>query len=467
MNSQRFGRSLATRLILAASVWGLIVLVLGGAGLAWHYRQTVLRQLDRELLVVLDTLTAQIELGPDGRPYLASSPSDPRFALAFSGRYWQISLEGACVSGRAGPALVASRSLWDTPILWPPEGCPAALAERPGTVQHANIPGPDDQALRVAGIMVRFEGLDPALFLYAAADRRPALAEAAQFSLVLGLSILALAAGLVVAVVLQVRVGLAPLDDLEADLAAIRRGKRTRLEGVYPREVAKLTDELNKLLDHNREVVDRARTHVGNLAHALKTPLSVLINEAAESPDALGALVRRQAEAMRANVEHYLARAHAAARAETIGARTPVAPVLEDLARMLERLYGRRQDLDLTLDLDAGPVFRGERQDLEEMAGNLMENACKYGGGTVEVRLKPDAGGQHLVLSIEDDGPGLDEAARARVVKRGERLDERAPGQGLGLSIVADLAQLYGGRLALEESPLGGLKAILTLPAAD
>jgi signal transduction histidine kinase len=283
---------------------------------------------------------------------------------------------------------------------------------------------------------------------------------------VLGLSIVALAAALVAAVVLQVRVGLAPLTDLQGDLAAIRRGRRQRLEGEYPTEVEALTEELNKLLDHNRQVVDRARTHVGNLAHALKTPLSVLLNEAGETSGPFGALVRRQAEAMRANVDHYLARAHAAARAETIGARTDANPVVEDLARMLERLYGRRQDLDIRLDLAAGAVFRGERQDLEEMVGNLMENACKYGGGEVRVTLDA-AGDSALAFTVEDDGPGLDEAARARALKRGERLDESAPGQGLGLSIVADLAQLYGGRLSLEESALGGLKARLVLPSAD
>jgi signal transduction histidine kinase len=282
------------------------------------------------------------------------------------------------------------------------------------------------------------------------------------------LSLAALAAGLITAVVLQVRVGLAPLKTLEADVADVRNGRRARLGDDYPTEVAPLTRELNKLLDHNREIVDRARTHVGNLAHALKTPISVLLNEArAQSEEAAFAgLVRRQGEAMAANVDHYLRRAQAAARAEAVGARTPIGPVIEDLARTLERLYGPRKDLEIALPEALGEAaFRGERQDFEEMVGNLMENACKYGGGRVEVDVAVVNG--RLTVRVDDDGPGISQERKAAALTRGQRLDESQPGQGLGLSIVAETARLYGGDLKLEESPLGGVSARLDLPAAD
>jgi len=251
------------------------------------------------------------------------------------------------------------------------------------------------------------------------------------------------------------------------DVAAVRRGRAARLTGAYPHEIAPLTNELNALLDHNRAVVERARTHVGNLAHALKTPISVLRNEAAASQGALSELVARQTEAMARNVEHYLQRAQAAARAEAIGARCDVGPVLEDLARTLERLYGRQKDLDLTVEAEPGLTFRGERQDLEEMAGNLLENACKYGRGLVLAKAAPAAGRESFDLVVEDDGPGIAQAAAAEALRRGQRLDETAPGQGLGLSIVDDLARLYGGALELGRSDLGGLRATLRLPLAD
>jgi signal transduction histidine kinase len=170
---------------------------------------------------------------------------------------------------------------------------------------------------------------------------------------------------------------------------------------------------------------------------------------------------------MARNVEHYLQRAQAAARAETLGARTPVRPVLEDIIRTLERLYGRERDIEIELDAPHDAVFRGERQDLEEMAGNLMENACKYGDGHIAVRLKASLDEGPLEIAIEDDGPGLSEAEQELALKRGARLDETAPGQGLGLSITADLARAYGGRLDLTRSALGGLRAALSLPATD
>jgi signal transduction histidine kinase len=458
-----FARSLAARLVVGAVAWSLLILAVGGVVLSNQYRASAMRGLDADLQVVLDSLIAAAEIAPDGALTLDDPPNDARFQKAFSGRYWQI----APLSTAPRPTpLQQSVSLWDEASLPWPAGGPTVLGADKGQTHFSNVTGPFDQRVRLAAQVVRLPGSDTPMTFFAAADRQPALNDAARFTTTLVIALVVLAAGLIAMVLLQVGVGLRPLNRLRGDVAEVRRGKAARLEGEYPTEVAPLTDELNALLDHNRAVVERARTHVGNLAHALKTPISVLLNEARSQSGPLADLVARQADAMSRNVDHYLQRAQAAARAESVGARSEVRPVLEDIARTLERLYGRQRDIDMLVEPGPSPLFRGERQDLEEMAGNLMENACKYGGGAVRVRLR-EAGPRLIEIAVEDDGPGLPAQARDFALKRGVRLDETAPGQGLGLSIVAELARLYGGELSLGESDLGGLSAVLRLPATD
>jgi signal transduction histidine kinase len=249
------------------------------------------------------------------------------------------------------------------------------------------------------------------------------------------------------------------------ELAMIRNGERDRLDEDAPRELAPLAGELNALISHNQEVVQRARTHVGNLAHALKTPLSVLLNESRQHKGEFEDLVARQAQAMTRQVEHYLKRASAAARAESLGARTLVGPVIEDVSRTLGRLF-KAEGVKLTVSFDDNLVFRGEKEDLEDLIGNLSENACKYGGGLVEIEARLTATGQ-IEITIEDDGEGLEGDALVAALKRGARLDETLPGSGLGLSICDELARAYGGSLKLDRSDLGGLRAQLLLPAVE
>jgi signal transduction histidine kinase len=458
-----FSRSLAARLVVGALTWSLLVLLIGGLFLARQYRESVMRGLDGDLQVVLDALVARTQIGADGAVVVETLDYDPRFANPGSGRYWQIALLDT-----AGPLtpLARSQSLWDEQLPWPRQGARALVANQ-GATWFSDAAGPFEQPVRMGAQIVVIDGAPAPLTFFAATDRRGALADAQRFNTTLAAALVILAAGLIAMVLIQVLVGLAPLKRLRADVIDVRRGRKSRLDGAYPTEVAPLTSELNALLDHNRSVVERARTHVGNLAHALKTPISVLVNEARAQSGALADLVTRQTETMSRNVDHYLQRAQAAARAETVGARTDVAPVIDDITRTLQRLYGRDHDLDLQAEVAAGLVFKGERNDLEEMAGNLIENACKYGGGAVRVTARQAEDGRNLAISIEDDGPGLAPETRAQAIKRGERLDERASGQGLGLSIVADLARLYGGDLALGDSELGGLSATLTLPLTD
>jgi signal transduction histidine kinase len=252
---------------------------------------------------------------------------------------------------------------------------------------------------------------------------------------------------------------------LQREVAAVRTGKADRVENEYPSELEPLAQELNALVAHDQEVVERQRTHVGNLAHALKTPLSVMLAESERRPGPLAEVVDRQAEVMRNQVDHHLRRARAAARGQGARERTAVEPILDELAHTLERIFrDKGVEIDWRCDVE-NLAFQGERQDLMEMVGNLLENACKYGGGRVRAVAEPS--GNRLLLVIEDNGRGLPEDRREEVLRRGARLDESAPGSGLGLSIVDELARAYGGSVMLTGSTSSGLRAVLELPLAE
>jgi len=244
----------------------------------------------------------------------------------------------------------------------------------------------------------------------------------------------------------------------------VRKGRAERVAGRYPAELEPLAEELNALVAHNQDVVERQRTHVGNLAHALKTPLSVMLTEARLNDSALAEVVRRQAEAMRLQVDHHLRRARTAARAQGSRDRTMVGPALEELARTLERIFERRAVV-IEWTAPEALAFQGERQDLLEIAGNVLENAskwCKRGVWVEAEAISPE----RLRLVVEDDGPGLPAERRDEVLKRGARLDESAPGSGLGLSIVDELVRAYGGAMTLGQSRRGGLLVNIELPRA-
>ncbi|HYZ25868.1 MAG TPA: sensor histidine kinase [Geminicoccaceae bacterium] len=440
--------SLAFRLVLSAAVWCTLWLSAGGYALSALFRGTVERNFDARLEVLLEGLVAGIELGPDAALQLRLQLGEPRFEQPLSGWYWQIN-DGERVLRR-------SASLWDAFLPIP--------AVAPGEVVTGDVSGPDGQPLRLLVRPITLPGADAPMLYAVAGDRREIQADRQSFNRLLTFALAVLFAGVVGAVLVQVRFGLEPLRRMGRALSGIRAGRAARLEGGFPAEIEPLATELNALLDHNEALVERARTHVGNLAHGLKTPLSVLTNEAGRSHGPFANLVARQVALMRRQVDHHLARARAIATGTILGARTDVLPVLEDLRRTLGRIYADKA-LAITADCPPELAFRGARQDLEEMLGNLLDNACKWARGGVSVR--GETAGEHLLLVIEDDGPGLPPARRAEVLERGRRLDEQVPGTGLGLAIVADLAQLYRGRLVLEGAASGGLCAILTLPAAE
>lgn len=453
--------SLARRLIGVAAIWSSLVLVLTGYGLSALFRSTTQAAFDRDLSISLDALAATIDVGPDGGLVVPRPPSDPRFVKPLSGRYWRVS--DVMPPNRLIGVGVRSRSLWDEPFTPPLSLLQDALV-MPGETSVATVARGKEE-LRIVARIVKLPGRAQSTLLVVAADRMEMVSAGRRFDLVLAGGLLTLALGLVTAIFLQVRLGLEPLRDMGRQLGDIRNGLRDRLDDNAPEELAPLARELNALLSHNQAVVARARTHVGNLAHALKTPISVVLNESRARSGEFESLVERQTETMARQVEHYLKRASAAARAETLGARTLVAPVIDDVTRTLARLF-KSEGVKVIASAEPTLVFRGEREDLEDLVGNLAENACKYGGGLLEITTVTKGQGLFEII-FDDDGEGLTDADAVSALKRGARLDETLPGSGLGLSICDELARAYGGALHLERSPLGGLRARLTLPLVE
>mgnify|MGYP001823097610 CR=1 FL=1 len=450
-------KSLAFRLFVSAAAWVLVVIPIAAVLLSSLYRQSIERNFDARLDVYMTSLVAASTAEGGAVPETPDSLGAPIFDIPFSGWYWQIK----ALKGNERPLFV-SDSLLDQQLDLPSQdGVPPddTLTRRSyGT-------GPDDENVRMVEREIRPGANASDGYSYAVAgDAAEIDDDLAQFTTMLVLALVILGVGLTVATFFQVRFGLLPLRAIRHDLAAIRSGDAEKLEGELPDEIKPLQTELNALIQSNRDVVERARTHVGNLAHALKTPLSVISNEARAHDGSLSDKVVEQAELMRTQITHHLDRARVAARSGVIGGVTDVEPTLMALKRALDRIYGEK-GIDLSVSVDPGLSFQGEKQDFEEMTGNLIDNACKWANGSVAVtarRLSDDM----ISVFVDDDGPGLTKAERERVVKRGQRLDESKPGSGLGLSIVADLAHLYKGRLALENAEGGGLSARLTLPAA-
>jgi signal transduction histidine kinase len=426
----------------------LFALIIVGVVLSFLFRQTVERSFDARLNVLLESLIVSAEYDRKQGVYLSGTLPDPRFEQPYSGWYWQI-------TPRKGQVMI-SRSLWDREL-------EQNLDEPAPQPRQYYAIGPDDQEIRVIERDIIFPDAEASVRFAVAAVTTENKQQVNRFVRVIVIALGLMGIGLIGAVIVQVRYGLRPLRSLQRELERVRSGTVDQLEGRYPAEIAPVVSELNKLIEHNAEVLARARTHVGNLAHALKTPLSVLMNDSATDPSPLGVSIRRQLEVMRRLVDHYLVRARTAAAGEVIGTRTPVAPAVNSLKTTLEKIYAAR-DISIVVTGGERLSFRGERQDFDEMLGNLMDNASKWARSLVHVTIeRQDA---NLVLLVEDDGPGISDEQREAVFSRGERLDEATPGSGLGLSIVRDISGLYGGGIALGRSDLGGLKAVLTLPAA-
>jgi len=453
----RPGRSLTRRLIWLASAWMAVALVLTGWVLTSQYQDSALRRMGYALAETIDEVVlATTVVG--GRVSVAEI-QDSRTLRPLSGKYWVVGE----FDGRGGIRILErSPSLAGEDLLIPAD-MPGRL-ERGRTLSYTAI-GPVDRPLRIAASVKLLPGREQPLVFMAGMDRSDIDADTRAFATFTWIALLILGLGLVAAVFMQVRIGLRPLFLLRNEIADVRKGRTGRIERTYPLEIQPLAEQVNRLLDHNQEVVERQRTHVGNLAHALKTPLSVMLAEAEGRSDPLAEVVTRQSGVMKDQVDHHLRRARAAARAQGLGERTPVAEVLDEMAVMLERVFASK-DVEIDWRAPDDLIFRGERQDLQEILGNLIENACKWAKRRVRVSAGATGLGQ-MVVVVEDDGPGLAEDQWEAALKRGTRMDEDAPGSGLGLSIVDDLTKAYNGRVALSRSEMGGLKAVLDLPATE
>jgi signal transduction histidine kinase len=457
--------SLAFRLFATAAAWVLLVLPVAGTIIYSLYRQEVESSFDRRIGVLLTVILSDSIDHGDNEPGAPKDVGEPLFEITHSGWYWQIKP----LDGRPGRELV-SRSLAGEHIPLPSE---AKVEPNDREVRWASLDGPLEQKVRVAETIYVFgegrAGQRYSVAVAAALEEVENSLRTFQTRLTLALALAGI--GLLAVNLFQIRFGLLPLHQVGKGLAAIRSGQTTTLDAVLPQEIVPLQVELNALLKSNQDIVERARTHVGNLAHALKTPLAVIINEARDDESSFARKVAEQARIMSKQVSLYLDRARMAARSGVIGQATEVRSVSDSLIRALERIYQDRQ-LSYMVNCPVGLRFQGERQDLEEMLGNLLDNASKWARSKVMLSVVPMDGDAAvgarpcMEITVEDDGPGLTAAQLADPIIRGRRLDETQPGSGLGHSIVADLAHSYSGKLELFRSDMGGLNARLTLPLA-
>ncbi len=432
------------------------MLIVGGFLLSNLFRGPLEQSFEQRMEFLLDSLIAAVEVGHNRELFQRQSLGEPRFLRQYSGWYWQIArLEN-------GKVIARSRSMWDFEL--------AVSDVHKGVLrQVSRTEGPLGQRLQLLEKQITVEGMDGAYLFSVAADRQDLIDTVDSFNVTLSWSLGVLWVGLVLAVFLQVRFGLLPLQRMRRSLADIREGRAERLTGSFPKEVSSLAEELNGLLDHTTEVLGRARSHVGNLAHALKTPLAVLGNESASPTDKMPHIVDEQTQLMRRHVDHHLARARAMGQAPLLRGQTALLPVLGAVARTLEKIYAH-DGVSIVVSAPERLTFRGEQHDLEEMLGNLVDNACKWAKSevslTAEALSEAGSGGLQIRLQIDDDGLGVPAEKRDEIFRRGERADESTPGSGLGLSIVRDIATLYGGDVALSDAPSGGLRATLVLPGA-
>jgi signal transduction histidine kinase len=439
--------SLTRRMILTAAAWITILLIGGGAALDRVLVNSVEQNFDNQLEYVLTAMIASAEIGPDGEIRMNRPLGDQRFLEPNSGLYWQITGKGAMP--------FPSRSLWDRAL-----SAPANHNDQ--AVHFRNSNEFADEPLRIAERAIKLPDSDIAWTFMVAQSRDSLDQQIIELRSVLVTSFLLLGLGLIILAALQTFYGLWPLRAVRKAIAQMRSGRESRVTDALPDEVMPMVNELNALLDHNEKQAEESRRHAGNLAHALKTPLTVIMNSAtAQSPD-LAETIIREATTMRRQVDHHLARARAVGRRGHSHSRAQIWDSLESVERAVSRLYSHVR-LDMAGDKEISA--RVERQDLDEMLGNLIENAAKYGGGSVFVTVE-DAG-DFVEMLIEDDGKGIPEAERERLFDRGARLDTGKPGTGLGLAIVRDVVEIYGGTVRLEESEdLGGLLVRLRLPKA-
>ena len=428
-----------------AAIWIVVLLLGGGVALDRVLVNAVTRNFDNQIEYVLTAMIASAEIGPDGEVFLNRPLGDQRFLEPNSGLYWQISGQGH--------SDFPSRSLWDRTL----EADFSHIDKETHIRDDSQF---RDEPLRLLERTIILPDAETKWLFQVAQSRESLDAQISEIRSILLNSFLLLALGLIAMAALQTLYGLWPLRKIRQAIAEMRTGQKRRVSEAMPNEVTPMVEELNQLLDHNEKQAEEARRHAGNLAHALKTPLTVIMNSATAKADDLADTVIRESGIMRRQVDHHLARARAVGRRGHAHSRAEVWSSLQAVERAVGRLY---KHVRIDIDGDTKAVVSVERQDLDEMIGNLVENAAKYGGGSVFITVETTD--KFVELLIEDDGRGIPEEERMRIFDRGARLDTGKPGTGLGLAIVRDVAEIYDGNVSLEESEdLGGLMVRLSLP---
>ncbi|WP_417450623.1 sensor histidine kinase [Kordiimonas sp.] len=449
-------QSLRLRLLLWASGAVAVALVLAGIGLTTLFDRHVERRVQDELATYLRQLSGGIEFAVDGSFSVAVPMADPRFDVAFSGLYWQVEEDGTAFA-------IHSRSLWDTRIALPTDPLDV------GVIHRHTLPGPGGATLLVQERRIVFptnEG-ERSLRMMVAIDRSDLDAASTDFAGELVPSLGILGVVLVLAVWFQVRMGLRPLDAIRKGINLVRTGTANRLPANQPREVMPLVEEVNDLLGAQEQAVERARQRAGDLAHGLKTPLTILQGDAgrlrARGENDLAGEIEGLVETMRRHVDRELNRARLHEKGVMQVRVADLGAVVEKIVRTVNRTpagKNRRWMVNIPADLATGM----DEGDLVELLGNLVDNAAKWARREVMVRAAPAMGG-YVQLMIEDDGPGVPDEALAKLGNRGVRLDEQAPGNGFGLAIVRDILAAYGGNITFSNRPEGGLCVQVDLPA--
>ncbi|MDA4848130.1 ATP-binding protein [Hoeflea poritis] len=462
---KRQPRSLAARVLVIASAWAVIALFVIGILILTLYRNGTERGFRDLLRAQLYNVINSVSLDENGQLEGTPQLGDLRFSQPGSGWYWIVD-----IVGDRPPDKLASVSLGDRTLAIPGTDS-APFNERYERIYISQDSTGQEELVAETEVLLGDNG-EIARFRVAGA-MADLNADVSAFSRQLILFLVIFGVGSLLVNAIAILFGLRPLDRIRRSLEEIRAGKTESLEGSFPREIAPLTGEVNALIENNRRIIERARMQVGNLAHSLKTPIAVLLNESRSMEPDQARLVNEQATAMQNQVQHYLDRARIAAQQNSVLVRTDTQKTLQRLMRVMERL---NPDTAFELMLpDDSPNLAMEQHDVEEILGNMLENASKWATGKVRVRIK--ATGEMtaaatsesrpmLAISVEDDGPGMEDDQLAEALKRGRRLDESKPGTGLGLSIIKEISEEYKGSVKLGRSDLGGLSVTVSLPVA-
>lgn len=453
--------SLSRRLLTAAGGFIAMALIVAAILIGFVLHRFVQSQIDQRLDTQIVFLTSMLRVDGNGKISLAGNADGPPFERMRHGWYWQVtgpentlrsaSLDGADLDNSTLRATYERRPP-------PPKKDRDAQEEHP---RPADGIGPDDDHLHYRLKSVKVGMTD--VRIVASAPRAAVLGPLQEAMTTLGMSLALLGLALALAMVLQIRLGLRPLERLRQALTDVRTGRSARVPSRQPQEIRPVVDELNALLDENAVNLERARRHVANLAHGLKTPLATLAIATSADSQHDPVMLQQLVSQMVRRIRHHLGRARMAALTGAARMQTQIAPRVRDLGDVLGKIHADRS-IAFTMDVPANSVAACEPQDFDEMAGNLLDNAFKWARTSVTVGAsRIDA---IIYIVVDDDGPGLTLAQREQVLRPGERLDEAAPGFGFGLSIVSELAELYGGSVALSEAPLGGLRVTLELPTA-